>query len=189
MAQRILGTALLLFPLFASADMLIMKDGTTIRGTFNSANTTRMSFTEYNGNRRDVSVYDIQELRFGNERQQQQPYSSSNSYPNGGPQPGPGPNPDMRSDLDRLRQDLRTAMDNNNVPPDQRRILEDARETLRGAVERNRDGRPVNPRDIRLALDSIRNAADRMQRQDREQLNDDIRRVNVSLGAQQGRDY
>ncbi len=176
------------------ADILILRDGSQIRGSFNFANATQITLTDDNGRRRTVEIRDVQELRFA-------PSAPAGNYgppPNPSNYPGPGnpsygapppPTGAMVDDLDRLRQDLRSAMDNNNLPPDQRQSLEDARGTLNAAAQQARMNRPIAQRNVRLAMDSIRNASDRMQRDDRSRLNDDIRRLSASMGGQPGRDY
>ncbi len=200
--QIITGTALL-FPLLLQADTLTLKNGTRFRGTFNTGNSVQISFTEYNGSRQNIDLQDVLELRFGNDR--------------AGDLAGPAPvppgygridqtSPDvyrdsvgrnvppqqlassvMVEDLERLQGDLQGAMDNNNLSDDQRQSLEDSRATLRAAAQQSRNGRPVDQRNVRLALDSIRNASSRMQRQDRDVLNEDIRRISTAVNG--GRDY
>lgn len=112
MKTRILIGTTFLFPLLASADTLVMKDGTRFLGNFNSASATQMSFTEYNGNRQMLNMYNVQELRFGNDSSQpndtgfgrntqdrvpnQQPYPNranpNQSYPNQTNPNQPNPN-------------------------------------------------------------------------------------------------
>ena len=181
MITRILVGALLLIPVCASGDTLIMKDGMRLRGSFNNADSRRMTFTEGNGNRRDVNISDVQELRFGNEGQA---YSSSNAPQGNEPNVGP-----LADSLDRLRQDLRIAMDNTNLGPEQRRTLEDARGRLQAELERSRNGRPVDQNLVRGALDNVRGVSDGLPREDRDRLNDDMRRISSFLRGQQGRDY
>jgi len=207
MTKRLLAGAVLL-PLFASADTLILKNGTRYRGNFNSANANQISFTEYSGNRQNLNRSEVQELRFGNDQDGADNNNNSgnnrgfgrdpnggfnngglNSGRNNGNSSNQPVNSGMADDLNRLQQDLQTAMDNNNnLSSDQRQSLDDSRATLSSASDQSRNGRQVDQRSIRLALDSIRNAASRMQSQDRDRLNEDIRRISASAGSQ-GRNY
>ncbi len=206
MTKRLLTGAMLL-PLFASADTLILKNGTRYRGNFNSANANQISFTEYSGNRQNLNRSEVQELRFGNDQDGADNNNSSgnnrgfgrdtnggfnngglNSGRNNGNLSNQSGNSAMADDLNRLQQDLQAAMDNNNLSGDQRQSLDDSRATLSSASDQSRNGRQVDQRSIRLALDSIRNAASRMQPQDRDRLNEDIRRISASAGNQ-GRNY
>lgn len=203
MLKQFLSGTLLVFPLLLSADTLTLKNGTRFRGTFNTGNSAQISFTEYSGNRRNIDLQDVLELRFGNDRAGDpvgRPLVAPGYGRNGQANPdvyrdGAGRNPPqqplassvMVEDLDRLQADLQGAMDNNDLTDDQRQSLDDSRATLRAAAQQSRNGRPVNQRNVRLALDSIRNASSRMQRQDRDVLNEDIRRVSTSVNG--GRDY
>ena len=210
MTTKFLVCAAFLLPWAVSADTLILRNGTQLRGTFNSANANQIGFTDSYGNRQNVNRSDVQELRFGNDSQGQTDGRDSNNTGfgrangNGGfsnrdgvnrdgvNAPGNLPSPagtiGMADDLDRLLQDLQAAMDNNNLSDSQRQTLEDSRSTLRNAAQQSRNGRQVNQRNVRLALDSVRNAAERMQRQDRDALNDDIRRLGAAVNGT-GRDY
>ncbi len=181
MTKRILVGAVFLAPFLMTADTLVMKDGSLLRGNFENADARRMLFTEENGNRREVPLIDVQELRFGN--------NGPEPLVNGPPDRVLERAPSLGESLDRLREDLRIAMQNNDLGPDRQRSLENARGAVLAESERRRSGRPIDQRNLRLALDDIRAASDRMQREDREHLNDDIRRVNASLNGQQGRDY
>jgi len=217
MKNRALACAVLLFPVLAGADTLTMKNGTRFVGTFNSANANQISFTESNGNRQSLNTYDVQELRFGNDsnqpnntgfgrdsqRDSQNPYPNqpapNNRYPNQSNQNRPYSNQTQSStnaspanDLERLQSDLQSAMGNNNLYDDQRQSLQDSSAVLTTASQQARNNRPLNQRAVRLALDSIRNAANTFSQQDRDNLSDDIRRVNAAVNnsaPNNGRDY
>ena len=210
-----LTAAMLLFPLLAPADTLVLRNGARFRGTFNTANPSLITFTEYNGNRQSVNVSDVLELRFGNDTagnpndpgfgRTQNPglvAPPNSAPPNVGP---PNTNPAYDRDpnlqpgasamvdsLERIEADLQTAMDNNNLSDNERQSLADSRAVLRTAAQQSRTGRAINQRTVRLALDSIRNTSNGMQPRDRDILNEDIRRINATVNAPSvngGRDY
>ncbi len=210
MTKRILIGASFILPLLANADTLTMRNGATFRGTFNNANATQISFTEYNGNRQTVNVNDVQELRFGNDRDSNGPNQSPNRGPaqndagfgrdsSRNPATPPYPTPGQpranylpAQDLDRLQSDLQTAMSNNSIPDGQRQSLQDSSDVLRNASEQARSGRPMDQRAVRLALDGIRNAANSFGQRDRDTLLEDVRRVGAAVSGPSpngGRDY
>ena len=205
MTTKFLACAAFLLPWAVSGDTLILRNGTQLRGTFNTANANQIGFTDSYGNRQNVNRSDVQELRFGKDSQGQTDgrdstntgfgrgnanggFSSRDGVNGQGNISSPAGTVGMADDLDRLLQDLQGAMDNNNLSDSQRQTLEDSRATLRNAAQLSRNGRQVNQRTVRLALDSVRNVAERMQRQDREALNDDIRRLGAAVNGT-GRDY
>ncbi len=190
MTRQLLAGAVLFFPLLASADTLILKNGTRFRGTFNTGNSVQISFTEYSGNRQNINLSDVQEIRFGNDREGNPgpvPVNPGYGRNDQAPEDQRGllrqPNSVTLQDLDRIQSDLQGAMDNNNLSDSQRQRLDDSSATLQAAAQQFRDGRPINQRNVRVALESIRTAANRMQRQDRDVLNEDIRRVSASITA------
>ncbi|MDQ6677831.1 MAG: hypothetical protein M3Z09_11100 [Acidobacteriota bacterium] len=211
MTKRILTGAVLLFPLFAFADVLTMKDGTRFNGTFVSGNSNTINFTEYNGNRQTLNMFDVQELRFGNERDSSQVRGDFGNAPGGynrnpgndnGPgraansvdsqrdynRNGPVSSGSMADALDQLQLDIQAALDHANLSDDQRQSLTDSSVTLRNIAQQSRNGRPVNDRNLRLAIGAVRSATQRMQPQDRDTLMNDIQRLNVQ-GNGAGRDY
>jgi len=190
MTRQLFAGAVLFFPLLASADTLILKNGTRFRGTFNTGNSVQISFTEYSGNRQSINLSDVQEIRFGNDREGNPgplPVNPGYGRNDQAPEDQRGllrqPNSVTLQDLDRIQSDLQGAMDNNNLSDSQRQRLDDSSATLQAAAQQFRDGRPINQRNVRVALESIRTAANRMQRQDRDVLNEDIRRVSASITA------
>jgi len=213
MTKRFVTGATLLFPLFAYADVLTMKDGTRFNGTFVSGNSNTINFTEYNGNRQNLNMFDVQELRFGNERDSSQVRGDFGNAPGGyNRNANPGndsgnsraPNPadgqrdynrggqsssgSMADALEQLQLDIQTTLNNANLSDDQRQSLTDSRVTVRNIAQQSRNGRPVNEANLRLAIGAVRSATQRMQPQDRDTLMNDIRRLNVQ-GNGQGRDY
>ncbi len=190
MTKQLLASAALLFPLLASADTLVLKNGNRFRGTFNTGNSTQISFTEYSGDRQTINLLDVQEIRFGNDREGNLGPGPVNSGFGRNSQPIDDqrglvrqPNSVALEDFDRIQADLRGAMDNNNLSDSQRQRLEDNSATLQSASQQFRDGRTIDQRNVRSALDSIRTAASRMRREDRDILNEDIRRVSASMNA------
>jgi hypothetical protein len=203
--KLLLTGAILLFPLVASADTLVLRNGARFRGTFNTANPSLITFTEYNGNRQSVNISDVLELRFGNDNAPNETDPGFGRTQNPGYAAPPNTNPAYDRDpnlqpgvsgivdsLERIQADLQTAMDNNNLSGNERQSLSDSRAVLRTAAQQSRSGRAINQRGVRLALDSIRNNANRMQPQDRDILNEDIRRINAAASlplVNGGRDY
>lgn len=200
-----LTAAMLLFPLLACADTLVLRNGARFRGTFNTANPSVITFTEYNGNRQSVGVSDVLELRFGNDTADNATDPGFGRTQNPGLVAPPNTNPAYERDLnlqpgasamldslERIESDLQTAMDNNNLSNNERQSLADSRAVLRNAAQQSRTGRAINQRTVRLALESIRNTSNGMQQRDRDILNEDIRRINATVNAPSvngGRDY
>ncbi len=178
MKRNLALSALLLVPMLASADTVVMRDGRTYDGTFISGNARQITLVDRSGVRRQMQVSDIQELRFGSG-------SVNNQYRNGsrnrtvdngsvfggnnGSYNSNATNADEAGMLSRIREDLRSAMYNSNLTSEQRSTLEDARRILDRASNDFRNGNTVNYRDVRSTLMNVRsllnsdafNAADR----------------------------
>jgi len=173
-----LSALLLVLPMVASADRVIMRDGRTYDGTFISGNARQITLVDRSGVRRQMQVSDIQELRFGsgsvdsdyrNGSRNRTVDNGSVFGSNNGSYNSNATNLDEAGILSRIREDIRSAMYNSNLTSDQRSTLEDARRILDRASNDFRNGNTVNYRDVRSTLMNVRsllnsdafNAADR----------------------------
>lgn len=200
--------AVLLLPMAASADTVVMRDGRTYDGTFLSGNSRQLVLVDNSGVRRRFQVTDVQEMRFdtpaaadnssGNygtrnrTRDDGSVFGTNNgSYNGNSPTYG---NVDEAGMLSRIREDIRSAMSNANLSSDQRRTLEDARGVLQQAANDFRNGYTVNYRDVRMALYNVQNLMNTgaFASQDQDTLSSDItqlRNVRADYGNSSNRDY
>ena len=156
---------LALAPLLASADTLVLKDGTTHQGTFVSGTSRRITFVDESGRQRAYDVTQVQEVAFGN---------STTEMPR-------DTVVDLSAAVSALRDDIRNAMANVTLNYDDRQALNRISETLRAAAVDRRDGTIdyVDRRDVREALRDLQGFLDRgvFREQDRQRIAADMQQV------------
>jgi hypothetical protein len=146
MKKTILSMLLVLGAL--SADTLVLRDGSRINGTMLSANERTMSFVDVDGRRRDHSITDVQEVRFGDTE-----FSSTQAQNN---------QPDMPTattvDLvTRLTDNISRVMERSTLSDRQKAMLEDASNVLGRAGHDMRENLSLsNRREVQVALDNVR---------------------------------
>jgi hypothetical protein len=155
--KKALIPSLLLCPLLALADTVVMRDGSRHDGTFVSGTSRTITFVEQNGARRNFDMRDVAELRFGTSTPQSA-QGSTGSYQ------------DTTSAVSRLRSSIDAAITNGSLTNRERRMLEDASATLGEAPSEN-------SREMRMALDNIRTVmrSSNVQATDRDRVLADIR--------------
>lgn len=172
MKYRIFSSLLLLCPLLAWGDTIVMKDGTRYNGTFVSGSSRSITFVDDSGRRRSLDVRDTAEIAFGSSAIVS---GNTNSTNGSGGVFGDWPRYTQEEKaryLTKLRDDVQRATENTTLSSRERQLLEDARETLRRAVDDTNAGREVNSRDIRIALNDIRDVmrGSNFRREDRDRI-------------------
>jgi hypothetical protein len=149
------SACLALVPLLASADTLVLRDGTRHEGTFVSGTSRRITFVDESGRQRGFDVTQVQELSFGSGVGSS---AASNAVA------------DLGSTVDRLRRDLREAMGRVTLESEDRQMLDRVSETLRAAAVDRRDGSVdyVDRREVREALRDLQAFMDRGVLRDRD---------------------
>jgi hypothetical protein len=130
-----------------SADTLILRDGTRVNGTMLSSNERTMSFVETDGRRRDYSITNVQEVRFGDTE-----FGTSRSRTE-----GPMPTDTTVDLVARLTENIDHAMERATLSNRQRDMLTDARNVLDRAGHDMRENLSLsNRREVQTALDNVR---------------------------------
>ena len=161
-----IAASLAMVPLLASADTLVLRDGTRHEGTFVSGTSRRITFVVENGRQRAFDVTQVQELQFG---QAMGASTNANAVA------------DLGSSVDRLRRDLREAMGKVTIENEDRQMLNRVSETLRAAAIDRRDGTVdyVDRREVRDALRDLQSFMDRgvFRDRDRDAIMADLEQV------------
>ena len=130
-----------------SADTLVLRDGSQINGTMLNADGRTMSFVDVNGRRRDYSITNVQEVRFGDTE------FSNNRARTEQPMPT-GTTVDL---VARLTDNISRSMERATLSARQRQMLEDAQEVLGRAGHDLRENLSLsNRREVQMALDNVR---------------------------------
>jgi hypothetical protein len=160
--------SLALLPVLASADTLVLKNGTTYDGTFVSGTSRRITFVDGATNRQRVfDVTQVQEVAFGSS-------TTTSAMPR-------ETVVDLSAAVDRLRRDIRESMGKVTLSMEDRRDLNRISETLRTAALDRSDGTVdyVDRRDVRDAIRELQAFLDRgvFRDQDRQMIANDLQQV------------
>jgi hypothetical protein len=154
-----------LVPFLASADTLVLKNGTRHEGTFVNGTSRRITFVDESGRRRAFDVTQVQEVAFG---------TGATDMPR-------ETVVDLSAAVSRLRNDIRDAMGKVTIEYEDRQSLNRISETLRAAATDRQDGSVdyVDRREVRQALRDLQAFLDRgvFRDQDRRQIEADIQEV------------
>jgi hypothetical protein len=132
-----------------SADTLVLRDGSRINGTMLSANERTMSFVAEDGRRRDYSITNVQEVRFGDTE-----FGSTRARTDGSTAMPTNTSVDL---VTRLTDNIDLVIGRSTLSDRQRSMLEDARNVLSRAGHDMRENLSLsNRREIQTALDNVR---------------------------------
>ena len=162
--MRIVFACILLLPLFA-ADTLIMRDGSRLDGTFVTGTSRTLTFVDHTGARRNFDLRDVREIQF-----------ATGTTPTD-VTTGTRTDDERRQLLTRVRDDVRAAMDRVTLTNYQRTRVRADLQVLDRAIDEAREGANVSTREVRDALESIRQLSSVFAEQDRVAIRDNIRDV------------
>lgn len=174
MKSKILASILAICPVLL-ADTVVLRNGTRTQGTFVSGDSRTITFTDDRGRRRSYDVREVQELGFGD--------SATFGAATDRSQTELGTDRGAINAFQRLREDIRVALDNTTLNARERDRLTEAREILQRAAANHRNGGTPEAREVRTAIANVRYVINgtNFRAQDRTALVASLREVENAL--------